>query len=112
MTTVYIGIGSNLGSREENCKKAIQFLKSCSLQIGIVSNGSGMDKIDSIAGLLNKKDWVRLSLDAGKDQTFQRIHHPRINTTLDQITAKVKIMLFSYKKRDTIINKTHVMNPT
>ena len=43
--------------------------------IGIVSNGSGMEKIGNIAHLFGEKDWIRLSLDSGKDETFQKMHN-------------------------------------
>ncbi len=33
MTTVYIGIGSNLGSREANCKKAINLLEEMGIKV-------------------------------------------------------------------------------
>ena len=33
MTTIYIGIGSNLGSREENCKKAINLLEEKGIKV-------------------------------------------------------------------------------
>ena len=73
-------------------EKVVGLLKSLSLQVGIASNGTDFKKIENICHLLGKKDWVRLSLDAGIDKTFQKIHHPRIKVTLDEIMAGVRKM--------------------
>jgi len=73
-------------------EEVVKFLKELSLQVGIVSNGTNIKKIENICGLLDKKDWVRLSLDAGTDATFQKIHRSRVPVTLDMIMAAVKKM--------------------
>lgn len=70
----------------------VKFLKGLSLQVGIVSNGTNIKKIENICSLLDKKDWVRFSLDAGTNETFQKIHQPRIRVTLDEIMAAAKKM--------------------
>lgn len=60
-------------------------IKKLDLQCAIVSNGSHNHKIASVARLLGAKDWVRLSLDAGTDRTFQALHRPRKPITLEHI---------------------------
>ena len=65
----------------------VKLLKILSLQVGIVSNGTNLKKIENICHLLGKKDWVRLSIDAGNNETFQKIHHPQIKITLEAIAA-------------------------
>lgn len=71
-------------------EEAVRFLKSLRLQVGVVSNGTKLEKIENISHLLGPKDWVRLSLDAGKDETFQKIHCPRIKIKLEEILAGIK----------------------
>jgi len=71
---------------------AVKFLKGMSLQVGIVSNGTNIKRIENICHLLDEKDWVRLSLDAGTNETFQKIHQPRVRATLDKIMSAVKKM--------------------
>ena len=46
------------------------------LQVAVVSNGSGNHKIHEIADCLDERDWVRLSLDSGTNETFIRMHKP------------------------------------
>ena len=68
----------------------VKYLKDLRLQVAVVSNGSRNDKILEIAPFLEAGDWVRLSLDAGSNEVFQRMHNPsRASLTLDEICAWV-----------------------
>ena len=68
----------------------VRHLKDLKLQVAVVSNGSRNDKILEIAPFLEKGDWVRLSLDSGSNDVFQRMHKPsRDSLTLDEICAWV-----------------------
>ncbi len=71
-------------------EEVVKFLKSFSLGMGLVSNGTRLDKVENICHLLNKKDWVRLSLDAATDETFEKIHRPKVKITLSEILEQVK----------------------
>lgn len=73
-------------------EEVVKFLKGLPLQVGIASNGTNIKKIENICDLLGSKDWVRLSLDAGTDETFLKIHRPRVGTTLNEIMSAVKRM--------------------
>lgn len=70
--------------------EVIRFMKELELQVAIVSNGTGNDKIAEVADCMDANDWVRLSLDSGTDATFQPMHKPRKNFPLEDICAKVK----------------------
>ncbi len=60
------------------------------LQVSVVTNGSKNDKILEAARYLEPGDWVRLSLDSARNDTFQRMHNPTPKTlTLDEICAWV-----------------------
>ncbi|MCA8920721.1 MAG: radical SAM protein [Planctomycetes bacterium] len=69
--------------------EAIELMKGLGLKVGIVTNGSRMDKILEVAHLFEPEDWVRLSLDSGSDEVFQAMHKPRKGVTLDQICAGI-----------------------
>jgi MoaA/NifB/PqqE/SkfB family radical SAM enzyme len=70
----------------------IELLKSKKLEVGIVSNGTRMGEIAKVAPHLGKKDWVRLSLDAGTDESFAIIHNSKSKETLTEIVSEVKAM--------------------
>jgi wyosine [tRNA(Phe)-imidazoG37] synthetase (radical SAM superfamily) len=69
--------------------ETIRFMKSLDLQVAIVSNGTGNQKIAEVAHCMDSQDWVRLSLDSGSDPTFQAMHNPRKAVTLEEICALV-----------------------
>jgi organic radical activating enzyme len=65
--------------------EVMRAMKALGLRLGVVTNGTGMDKILEVADVLDEHDWVRLSLDSGTDPTFQAMHNPKKSITLDQI---------------------------
>ena len=86
-----IVIGGGEPTIHKDFEEIIVYLKSKGLQLGIVTNGTKMDKIISIAdSLTDPHDFVRLSLDAGTQQTFEALHVSRSKQTLLEICAKVK----------------------
>jgi wyosine [tRNA(Phe)-imidazoG37] synthetase (radical SAM superfamily) len=64
-------------------------MKDLGLQLGIVTNGTGMARILDVADRFDARDWIRLSLDSGSDETFQRMHKPKKKITLDEICAGI-----------------------
>ena len=86
-SVILIGGGEpTLYSKFENI---VEFLKERDMHVAVVSNGTGMHKIERVADLFTDNDWVRLSLDSGTDQTFQLMHKPKKQITLEQICQDV-----------------------
>ncbi|MCA8975999.1 MAG: radical SAM protein, partial [Planctomycetes bacterium] len=64
----------------------VEFCKQLDLQVAVVSNGSRNERILQAAPFFTKGDWVRLSLDAGSNDVFRRMHKPSNKTlSLDEI---------------------------
>jgi sulfatase maturation enzyme AslB (radical SAM superfamily) len=54
----------------------VRYLKELQLQVAIVSNGSrGRVLLDAVPPL-DERDWIRLSLDAGSNELFVKMHRP------------------------------------
>jgi len=72
--------------------EVVRFLKSeLGVQVAVVSNGSRNEKIAEVAPLLQRGDWVRLSLDSGSDATFQAMHNPKgRGISLDEICTRAQ----------------------
>ena len=86
-SVILIGGGEpTLYSRFEDI---VSFLKERSLDIAVVSNGTGMRKIKNVGNLFGERDWVRLSLDSGTDETFQAMHKPKKPIKLEEICVNV-----------------------
>ncbi len=68
----------------------VRHLKERNIKIGVVTNGSRMQKIAEVADVLEKGDWVRLSLDSGNNETFRAMHKPvSKKVTLDWICSQI-----------------------
>lgn len=66
----------------------VGFLKDLGLDVAIVTNGSRGDRLLEVADRLADRDWIRLSLDAGRDATFRKMHKPaRKDLGLDEILS-------------------------
>ncbi len=70
-------IGGGEPTLHRNFEEIALFIKNKGLQLGIVTNGSKLERIEKIAPALDKGDWVRLSLDAACQDTFEKTHLPK-----------------------------------
>ncbi len=71
-------------------EEVVRHLKSLDLKTGVVTNGSLMKKIHAVSDVLDKGDWVRLSLDSGSNETFRDMHKPgNKKCTLDWICEQI-----------------------
>lgn len=69
-------IGGGEPTAYRGFEDVVRHLKAMGTQIGVVTNGSMMKKIEAVADVLQKRDWVRLSLDSGTNETFRAMHKP------------------------------------
>ena len=71
--------------------EVVRTLKAKDIQVGIVTNGSMLSKVEDIVDVLDKNDWIRLSLDSGSNETFRAMHKPGSKkVTLDWICSHIK----------------------
>jgi MoaA/NifB/PqqE/SkfB family radical SAM enzyme len=78
-------IGGGEPTLHKNFGEIVRYVKSKRLQIGIVTNGSRLEKIDAVVGELREKDWIRISIDAGGEGVFKDLHRPKTKVTLKRI---------------------------
>lgn len=80
-------IGGGEPTSHRRFAEVVAAIKALGLQCAVVSNGSNNQRIAAAAPKMTEGDWVRLSLDAGTDGTFQLMHRPRRSVTLEGICA-------------------------
>ena len=68
----------------------VQEIKKKQLQVGIVTNGTKLDRIAEAVELLKEKDWIRISLDAAREETFKALHRPKTKVTLKRILEQAQ----------------------
>ena len=69
-------IGGGEPTAYKGFEDIVRHLKAMDIQIGVVTNGSMLKKIETVADVLGERDWVRLSLDSGTNETFRAMHKP------------------------------------
>ena len=83
-------IGGGEPTAYKGFEDIVRHLKAMNIQIGVVTNGSMMKKIEAVADVLDERDWVRLSLDSGTNETFRAMHKPGSKKcTLEWICAHI-----------------------
>jgi len=78
-------IGGGEPTVHPDFEEIVRYTKGMGLQVGIVTNGSKLERVASVADFLEEGDWVRLSLDAAREETFRKSHVPGKNVTLQKI---------------------------
>jgi wyosine [tRNA(Phe)-imidazoG37] synthetase (radical SAM superfamily) len=89
-------------------KEVVNFAVRNRLEVGIITNGARLDK--SWLNLLknNKLKWIRISLDASNQDTWNRVHRPLYGNSFNKIIKLVKFLKSSRIK--TQIGASFVIN--
>ena len=93
-------IGGGEPTLHKDFGEIVRYIKSKRLQIGIVTNGSQLERVEAVVGELKEKDWIRISIDAAGEGVFQALHLPRTQVTLGRILGKAKRM----KKKNPVVS--------
>jgi MoaA/NifB/PqqE/SkfB family radical SAM enzyme len=80
-------LGGGEPTLHRDFEKIVRHIKSRGLGLGIVTNGSRLQKVIRITELLREKDWVRISIDAAREDTFYSLHRPKNHVTLKHILS-------------------------
>ena len=83
-------IGGGEPTIHKNFEEIVRFISEQGLQVGIVTNGSRLEKVASVADVFREGDWLRLSLDAARESTFFKSHRPRGRVTLEKILREAR----------------------
>jgi len=93
-------IGGGEPTLHKDFGEIIRYIKSKRLQIGIVTNGSRLEKIEAVVEELREKDWIRISIDAAGEGVFKDLHLPKTQMTLSRILEKAK----KVKKKNPVVS--------
>jgi len=93
-------IGGGEPTLHKDFGEVVRYIKSKGLQVGIVTNGSRLERIEAVAGELKQKDWIRISIDAAGEGVFKALHLPKTQVTLGRILEKAKKL----KKKNPVVS--------
>lgn len=83
-------IGGGEPTIHKNFEEIVRFVSERGIQVGIATNGSRLERVAAVSDMLKEGDWLRISIDAGKESTFFKSHRPRGRTTLESILKNVQ----------------------
>ncbi|HHO77031.1 MAG TPA: radical SAM protein [Deltaproteobacteria bacterium] len=83
-------IGGGEPTVHPDFEEVVRYCRGRSLQVGIVTNGSRLERVAAVADLLQEGDWLRLSIDAAREETFYKAHLPGKNVTLKKILTEAR----------------------
>jgi len=91
-----------------NFKEVVHYALKNNFEVGIITNGAGLDE-SWLKTFKNKNlKWVRISLDAGNEKTWKKIHRPSGGNSFNKIIKLVKF--FKNRKIKTRIGGSFVIN--
>jgi MoaA/NifB/PqqE/SkfB family radical SAM enzyme len=93
-------IGGGEPTLHKDFGEIVLYIKSKRLQVGIVTNGSRLEKIEAVVEELKEKDWIRISIDAAGEGVFKDLHLPKTQVTLGRILKKAK----KVKKKNPVVS--------
>jgi len=93
-------VGGGEPTLHKDFEEIVHYIKSKRLQVGVVTNGSRLEKIETVAEELEDKDWIRISIDAGAEGVYKDLHLPKHRVMLGGILDKAK----KVKKKNPIIS--------
>jgi organic radical activating enzyme len=81
-------LGGGEPTLHKDFEEIVHYIKNKKLQLGIVTNGTRLKRVEKVADLLEEKDWLRISIDAARQETFFKSHRPKSGVTLRDILQK------------------------
>ena len=93
-------IGGGEPTLHKDFGEIVRHIKSKKLQMGIVTNGSRLGKIEAVVEELKEKDWIRISIDTASEGVFKDLHSPKTQVTLNRILENSKKM----KRKNSIVS--------
>lgn len=83
-------LGGGEPTLHRHFEEIVRYIKDRGLGLGLVTNGSKLGKVERVAQLFREKDWIRISIDAAREDTFKKLHWPKNHVTLDHTLHKAR----------------------
>ena len=83
-----------------NLKYAIEYLGKHNVKMGMFTNGTLLDRFNLFETLVNNMSWVRFSIDAGNEKTYNTIRRPSKNQTWSKMINNLEKLISVNNKID------------
>ena len=85
-------------------KEAITYLGQHGVKMGMFTNGTLLDKHDLFETLVDNMSWVRFSIDAGTEKTYNSIRRSRPNQDWNKMMSNLKRLISLNKEKGNKID--------
>jgi wyosine [tRNA(Phe)-imidazoG37] synthetase (radical SAM superfamily) len=83
-------VGGGEPTLHKDFEEIVRYIKSKRLQVGVVTNGSRLEKVEAVVEELKEKDWIRISIDAAGEEVYNDLHLPKHRVTLAEILERLR----------------------
>jgi wyosine [tRNA(Phe)-imidazoG37] synthetase (radical SAM superfamily) len=83
-------VGGGEPTLHSDFREIVRLIKKKNLELGLVTNGSRLNKMGEVTEWLGEKDWVRISIDAARRETFENLHRPKNKISLKGILQEAQ----------------------
>jgi radical SAM protein with 4Fe4S-binding SPASM domain len=73
--------------------EAMLLAKRLGIQVGLVTNGDLLERSEVIKAVIESCRYVRLSIDAGRDETYYRLKRPRFTDQLSRNLKSAQVLM-------------------
>jgi len=85
-------------------KDAIQYISNNSkIEMGMFTNGSLIERFNLFETILNCLSWIRISLDAGKPETYDDLRKTNKSNNFEVVMSNIKKLVELKKKNKSLI---------
>ena len=86
-------------------KKAIEYVGSNSdIKMGIFTNGTLLDKFDLFEAMVDNMTWVRISVDAGTEETYNSVRRAKSNQNWQKMHSNLQKLIDTNKRKGNKID--------
>jgi cyclic pyranopterin phosphate synthase len=83
---------------------AIKYIKTNSkIKLGLYTNGTLLSKFNLFNTLVSSLEWIRISIDAGKKQSYDKLRVTNSNNNFDVVLENIEKLIYYKKKKNSKI---------
>ena len=80
-------------------KEALQLIGTSDIKMGIFTNGTLLDKWDLFETMVDTMTWVRFSIDAGTEETYNSVRRARDGQDWNRMLANLSTLIETNKRK-------------
>ena len=88
----------------KHLKEAIEYCGKNGIKMGMFTNGTLLDKWDMFDVMVENMSWVRFSIDAGTQRTYDGVRHTHKNDNWNKMVNNLSTLIETNKNKNNLID--------